>query len=83
MSTRPSPRERSLPVDRHACDRLAVNRVVGLAEPPLRAGGSAYRFIPDSRERGLRDNVEEQPPAGGPRDAYLVVQGSWVVRCRR
>ena len=27
--------------------------------------------------------LEEQPPAGGPREAYLVVQGSWVVRCRR
>jgi outer membrane murein-binding lipoprotein Lpp len=69
--------------DRGDNDRLAVNRVVGRAEPPLRAGGSAYRFIPDWRERGLRDNVEEQAPAGGPRDAYLIVQGSWVVRCRR
>jgi len=64
-------------------DRLGVNRVVGRTEPPLRAGGLAYRFIPDWRERGLRINYEEQPPAGGPREAYLIVQGSWVLRCRR
>lgn len=64
-------------------DRLAVNRIAGRAEPRLGAGGRAYRFIPDWRERGLRDNYEEQPPAGGPREAYLIVQGSWLVRCRR
>jgi hypothetical protein len=69
--------------DRGDNDRLAVNRVVGRAEPPLGDGGRAYRMIPDWRERGLRNNYEEQPPAGGPREAYRVVQGSWVVRCRR
>jgi len=70
-------------VDRGANDRLPVNRIVGRAEPPLGPGGLAYRAIPDWRERGLRQNFEEQPPAGGPRSAYLIVQGSWLVRCRR
>lgn len=64
-------------------DRLAVNRIVGRAQPPLGPGGRAYRAIPDWRERGLRQNFEEQPPAGGPRSAYLIVQGAWLVRCRR
>ncbi|PPE64988.1 hypothetical protein [Caldimonas caldifontis] len=63
-------------------DRLAVNRITALAEPPLGPGGLAYRLIPDWRERGLRNNYEEQPPQGGPRAAYLKVQGRWVVRCR-
>lgn len=69
--------------DRGDNDRLPVNRVVDRTQPPLGAGGRAYRFIPDWRERGLRNNFEEQPPAGGRREAYLIVQGSWVVRCRR
>lgn len=69
--------------DRGDNDRLPVNRIVGRTEPPLREGGRAYRFIPDWRERGLRHNFEQQPPAGGPSEAYLVVQGSWLVRCRR
>jgi len=69
--------------DRGDNDRLPVNPIAGRAEPPLRAGGPAYRLIPDWRERGLRNNFEERPPAGGPREAYLVVQGSWLVRCRR
>lgn len=69
--------------DRGDNDRLGVNRVVGVTEPPLRRGGLAYRTIPDWRERGLRNNFEEQPPAGGPRSAYLIVQGSWLVRCRQ
>jgi len=67
--------------DRGDNDRLGVNHVVGVTEPPLRRGGLAYRVIPDWRERGLRNNYEEQPPAGGPRSAYLIVQGSWLVRC--
>jgi hypothetical protein len=69
--------------DRGDNDRLPVNRVTSRAEPPLRAGGLAYRFVPDWRERGLSHNFEQQPPAGGPREAYLIVQGSWLVRCRR
>jgi hypothetical protein len=69
--------------DRGDNDRLAVNRVLSRAEPALRPGGRAYRFIPDWRERGLRNNFEEKPPDGGPRAAYLIVQGGWVVRCRR
>jgi hypothetical protein len=69
--------------DRGDNNRLPVNRIVGRTDPPLGPGGRAYRFIPDWRERGLRNNFEEQPPAGGPREAYLIVQGSWVVRCRR
>lgn len=68
--------------DQGTNDRLAVNRITALAEPPLGPGGLAYRLIPDWRERGLRNNYEEQPPQGGPRAAYLKVQGSWVVRCR-
>lgn len=69
--------------DRGDNDRLAVNRVLSRVEPPLRRGGLAYRFIPDWRERGLSNNFEETPPAGGPRAAYLIVQGSWLARCRR
>lgn len=69
--------------DRGDNERLAVNRITGRAQPRLGAGGRAYRLIPDWRERGLRNNYEEQPPAGGPREAYLIVQGSWLVRCRR
>lgn len=69
--------------DRGDNDRLPVNRVVARAEPPLGPGGQAYRFIPDWRERGLSRNFERQPPAGGPQADYLVVQGSWLVRCRR
>jgi hypothetical protein len=42
--------------DRGDNDRLAVNRIVGRAEPRLGAGGRAHRFIPDWRERGLRTN---------------------------
>ncbi|HLS54955.1 MAG TPA: hypothetical protein VK052_02715 [Zeimonas sp.] len=70
-------------VDRGDNDRLPVNRILGRAEPPLGPGGPAHRMIPDWRERGLRNNYEERPPAGGPRSAYLIVQGSWVVRCRQ
>lgn len=70
-------------VDRGDNDRLPVNQVVGWAQPPLGPGGQAYRFVPDWRERGLRRNFEEEPPAGGPRSEYLIVQGSWLVRCRR
>jgi hypothetical protein len=62
--------------------RLPVNRVVAHVAPALGPGGLAYRMIPDWRERGLRNNYEEIPPQGGPRAAYLKVQGSWVVRCR-
>ncbi|MCW5632750.1 MAG: hypothetical protein KIT17_05370 [Rubrivivax sp.] len=69
--------------DRGDNDRLPVNRVVAVAQPRLGPGGLAYRAIPDWRERGLRNNFEEQPPAGGPRAAYLIVQGSWLVRCRQ
>ena len=69
--------------DRGDNDRLPVNRVVGRAEPPLGPGGQAYRFIPDWRERGLSRNFERQAPAGGPSSEYLIVQGSWLVRCRR
>jgi hypothetical protein len=69
--------------DRGDNDRLAVNRVLSRAEPALRPGGLAYRFIPDWRERGLRNNFEETPPAGGPRAAYRIVQGSLLLRCRR
>lgn len=69
--------------DRGDDRRLPVNRVIARAEPPLGPGGQAYRFIPDWRERGLARNFERQPPAGGPPSEYLIVQGSWLVRCRR
>ena len=69
--------------DRGDNDRLPVNRVLALAEPPLGPGGQAYRFVPDWREREMRRNFVEQPPAGGPRSEYLIVQGAWLVRCRR
>ena len=69
--------------DRGDNDRLPVNRVVARAEPPLGPGGQAYRFIPDWRERGLSRNFERQAPVGGPPSEYLIVQGSWLVRCRR
>lgn len=69
--------------DRGDNDRLPVNRVVARAEPPLGPGGQAYRIVPDWRERGLSRNFERQAPAGGSAADYLVVQGSWLVRCRR
>ena len=67
-------------LDRGDNDRLPVNRVVGRS--PLGPGGLAYRAIPNWRERGLRDNFERKDPEGGPPSSYLVVQGSWLVRCR-
>jgi hypothetical protein len=35
------------------------------------------------RERGLRTNFERIPLAPEVRDRYLVVQGSYLVKCRR
>lgn len=70
-------------VDAGDNDRLPVNFVTGRVEPALGQGGQAYTFIPDWRERGLSRNFERVAPAGGPASDYLVVQGSWVVRCRR
>ena len=64
-------------------DRLAVNPVLARATLPLGPGGPAYDIIPDWRARGLSRNYQEKPPDGGPRAAYLIVQGSWLVRCRQ
>ncbi len=62
-------------------DRAGLLEVISLASPQLPPGGQAYRFIPDWRERGLSRNFErvELPPEH--RGNYLVVQGSYMVRC--
>lgn len=72
-----------LVLDRGTNDRRPVNPLLAPVEPPLGQGGLAYRPVLDWRERGLWTNVERQPPAGGPESNYLVIQGSWVIRCRR
>ena len=61
-------------------DRTALNRVLGL-EPGLLGSMSAYRAIPDWRERGLLANFERVPLPAEIRSRYLVVQGSYLIRC--
>lgn len=63
-------------------DRIAVNHLIGPAEPEVRGGGLAYRFIPDWKERGLSRNFEPVPLPKGQEGRFLVVQGSYVVKCR-
>lgn len=62
-------------------DRTAFNRVLGL-EPGLLGSMSAYRAIPDWRERGLLANFERVPLSAEIRSRYLVVQGSYLIRCK-
>ena len=63
-------------------DREGLNTVVGPMTPALSSGQQAYRFIPDWKERGLSNNVERVPLAPEQAGRYLVVQGSYLVKCR-
>lgn len=63
-------------------ERIAVNQLIGPAEPEVRGGGLAYRFVPDWKERGLSKNYEPVPLPQGQEHRFLVVQGSYVVKCR-
>ncbi len=56
-------------------DRIAVNHVIGPAEPEARGGGLAYRFVPDWKERGLSRNYEPVPLPKGQEGKFLVLQG--------
>lgn len=62
-------------------DQTAFNRVLG-PEPGLVGSMPAYRAIPDWRERGLSSNYERVPLAPEIRARYLVVQGSYLIRCQ-
>lgn len=63
-------------------DYDGINEVLGPVSPPLQSGRPVYTFIPDWRERGLRDNIAriEEPPEV--RGRFLEVQGAWLVKCR-
>lgn len=63
-------------------DYDGINEVLGPVSPPLTSGRPVYTFVPDWRERGLRDNVVkiEEPPEV--RGRFLEVHGAWVVKCR-
>lgn len=60
---------------------LDTRREVAAARPALQAAGIGQAEI--AAGRVLARNFERQPPAGGPPSEYLIVQGSWLVRCRR
>ena len=61
-------------------DRLGVSAFVGLPAQ-LPRGGQAYRFVPNWRELGRRNNFEQVELAPDLRDKYLIVQGSYQVKC--
>jgi hypothetical protein len=63
-------------------ERIAVNQLLGPAEPEVRGGGLAYRLIPDWKQRGLSTNYEPVPLPQGQKRHFLVVQGSYMVKCR-
>lgn len=62
--------------------RDGVNRVtdtVRLPDPHSRR--QAYTFVPDWRERGRSSNIDPVPLPEADRGRYLVVQGSYLIRC--
>ncbi len=63
-------------------DLTAFNQVLG-SEPGLVGSMPAYRAIPDWRERGLPANYERVALSPEIRARYLVVQGSYLIRCQR
>lgn len=64
-------------------DRDGVNRVTRLdILPDPHSGRQAYTFVPDWRERGRSSNIDPVPLPEADRGRYLVVQGSYVIRCR-
>lgn len=64
-------------------DRNGVNAVVSPMVPTLTSGQQAYRFIPDWKERGLSNNFERVPLAPEHAARYLIVQGSYLIKCRQ
>jgi hypothetical protein len=68
--------------DRGDNDHDGVNEVLGLVSPRITSGQRAYRFIPDWRERGLRNNFERIELPREIRDRYLIVHSTYVVKCR-
>jgi hypothetical protein len=61
-------------------ERLGVNEFVELP-PQLPPGGQAYRFVPNWRGLGRTNNFERVELPVELRDKYLVVQGSYLVKC--
>ncbi|AMO22544.1 hypothetical protein GCM10027034_29510 [Ramlibacter solisilvae] len=61
-------------------ERLALSEFVEFPAQVPR-GGLANRMIPNWRELGLRNNYERVEPPAGMRDRYLVVQGSYLLKC--
>ncbi|WBY02982.1 hypothetical protein PE066_05455 [Ramlibacter tataouinensis] len=61
-------------------DRLAVSAFVELPEQ-LPRGGQAYRFVPNWRELGRRNNFERVELPSQLKDKYLIVQGWYLLKC--
>jgi len=61
-------------------ERLGVNEFVEFP-PQLPRGGQAYRIVPNWRELGRRNNFERIELPAELRDKYLVVQGSYLLKC--
>lgn len=61
-------------------DRLGVSSLVDLPAQ-LPSGGQAYRFVPNWREIGRRNNFEQVLLPEDIRGKYLIVQGSYMVKC--
>lgn len=62
-------------------ERLGVNEFVELL-PQLPRGGQAYRFVPNWRELGRRNNFERIELPVELREKYLIVQGSYLLKCK-
>lgn len=63
-------------------DRMGLNPVVGPV-PGLRGSSSAYRFIPDWKERNLSRNIEQIPLPRAQEGRYVISHSSYVIKCRQ
>jgi len=63
-------------------DRMGLNPVVG-SVPGLQGSSSAYRFIPDWRERNLSRNIEQIPLPPAQQGRYVIAHSSYVIKCRQ
>lgn len=62
-------------------DRMALNPVLSVV-PGAWGSASAYRFIPDWRERKLSRNIERIPLPPGQEGRYVISHSSYVIKCR-
>lgn len=64
-------------------DRMGWNPVLDvIADFQFPGSSSAYRFIPDWKERGLSSNLEPIPLAPAQRGRYVISHSRYLIKCR-